>query len=80
MSNSVHILYLQDAQLFQSKSGLIMRIALEDNITEVVIDADSFSTTDGTGKSFTLTEIVELGKAVWERLRQRAEHSKKVSA
>ena len=71
VSNSEYTIYIQDAELFQSEKGLIMRIALEDDITEIVIDAESFNTTDGTGRSFTLTEIVELGKAVWERMRQR---------
>ena len=72
--------YLQEAQLFQNENGIIMRITLEDDTSEVIIDAKSFSITDGVGKSFTLTEFVEMGKAFWDRMRQRTEQNRQQPA
>lgn len=70
--SSKRIIYLQNAQLFQSEASIVMLIALEDDLTEIVIDAESFAVTDGTGRSFTLNEFIEMGKASWDRMRQRA--------
>lgn len=69
--NLKRTIYIQNAQLFQSEKGIVMLIALEDDVTEIVIDAGSFSTIDGAGRTFTLTEFVEMGKAFWDRMRQR---------
>lgn len=74
---SKRTIYVQNAQLFQSEKGIVILIALEDGATEIVIDAESFSTTDGAGRTFTLTELVEMGKAFWDRMRQRTEQAER---